>query len=113
MLTVDISLHSGSANSQIEDSNSTAIGNPIALSVTPQRLSLDQGQSLVVSNNGVDIYRVLIVHSGTADSGTFEIDSDQGKYRLLPAVAARLGNSVVVETASKVIISDTKPPVSG
>lgn len=104
MLTVDLTLEYGKATAQVEDSNNAPVGSAVTLSSTPNRLSLASGQSINVSGDGKDIYRFMVVHSGTSDSGTIEVTSSQGKYHLKPSVVSRLGNSVVVEDITPVTI---------
>lgn len=105
MLTIDLTLNSGAATATLKDSTGKTIGSAVTLTSAPKRLDLTTAASLSIGGDGTSLYSVLIVHSGTGDSKPIEIASDQGKYSLQPAVSARLGNSVIVETVATVTVS--------
>ncbi|MDI3260375.1 MAG: hypothetical protein QJR02_11830 [Sinobacteraceae bacterium] len=105
MLTVDVSLETGSASAQLKDSAGASVGQPISLSAAPARISMGDGQTLSIDNGGTGLYRALLVHSGTSDSGRLQVSSEQGAYHLIPAVSARLGNSVIIETDKSITIA--------
>lgn len=105
-LSIDLTLEYGKATAQVEDSTGAPVGSALILSTAPTRVAIQAGDSVKISGDGTDIYRVLLVHSGSSDSGTIEVNSTQGKYHLKPSVSSRLGNSVIIEETGLITINE-------